>query len=268
MAKKLLFISIFFVLWAFFPYASAQDITLSDEQVFKIGERIFQNECSDQNKCLLTWNEGEDFLSLGVGHFIWYPAATSGPFEESFIKLLNYLESKGNTPPGWLTQNPKPPCPWNSRQDFLKDPQDPRILDLQDLLVRTKSDQYSFLLTRLNEALPTLIQFAKDQDRPKISKQFYLLSSTPSGIYALMDYINFKGLGVLPSERYQNQGWGLLQILSEMTMQEDSAKALEEFAQIAGRLLEERVKNSPAQRNEEKWLPGWKKRVNSYLQAF
>ena len=32
-----------------------------------LGERIFANECATQRACLTSWNEGEDFPSLGIG---------------------------------------------------------------------------------------------------------------------------------------------------------------------------------------------------------
>ena len=34
---------------------------------------------------------------------------------------------------------------------------------------------------------------------------------------------------------------------------------------LAKKILAERVKNSPKDRNEQKWLPGWQRRVESYL---
>jgi hypothetical protein len=79
----------------------------------------------------------------------------------------------------------------------------------------------------------------------------------------LIDYVNFKGEGVLSTERYQGRGWGLLQVLEGMS---DSGEAspLSEFAASAKRVLRQRVKNAPPGRNEERWLPGWLKRIDSY----
>ena len=35
----------------------------------------------------------------------------------------------------------------------------------------------------------------------------------------LIDYVNFKGEGVLETERYRGRGWGLLQVLEGMPEQ-------------------------------------------------
>lgn len=58
---------------SFFGIARAQAIQLSMEEIRLIGERVFENECASREESLIDWNEGEDFLSLGIGHFIWYP---------------------------------------------------------------------------------------------------------------------------------------------------------------------------------------------------
>ncbi len=44
---------------------------------------------------LTSWNQGEDFASLGIGHFIWYPKGRQGPFEESFPTLVSFVSSRG-----------------------------------------------------------------------------------------------------------------------------------------------------------------------------
>ncbi|MFZ4681922.1 MAG: hypothetical protein ACOYMS_05440, partial [Terrimicrobiaceae bacterium] len=51
----------------------AQSIQLSDAQANEIGRRIWKNECAGSVDGLTSWNSGEDFASLGIGHFIWYP---------------------------------------------------------------------------------------------------------------------------------------------------------------------------------------------------
>ncbi len=42
------------------------------------------------------------------------------------------------------------------------------------------------------------------------------MAASPNGVYALVDYVNFKGEGTLATERYQDHGWGLLQVLEGM----------------------------------------------------
>jgi hypothetical protein len=80
----------------------------------------------------------------------------------------------------------------------------------------------------------------------------------------LADYVNFKGEGVLHTERYRGEGWGLLQVLEQMHGTESGAAAAREFANSAAAILRRRVQNSPPERHEARWLPGWLNRVHSY----
>ena len=104
---------------------------------------------------------------------------------------------------------------------------------------------------------------AAPADRTHVQQQFERLTKTPQGCYALIDYVNFKGEGVLHTERYQGQGWGLLQVLEAMHDNSDSG-APDEFARAAKVVLTRRVQNSPPDRHESRWLTGWLRRVNSY----
>jgi hypothetical protein len=89
---------------------------------------------------------------------------------------------------------------------------------------------------------------------------------TPQGRYALVDYVNFKGEGILHTERYHDQGWGLLQVLETMHGNSD-ASAVDEFARGAKTVLTRRVHNAPPQRHESQWLTGWLRRIDSYSGA-
>ena len=75
--------------------------------------------------------------------------------------------------------------------------------------------------------------------------------------------MNFKGEGVLETERYKGRGWGLLQVLEGMS-DASGASPLGEFADSAERVLRERVKNAPPERKEQRWLAGWLERVETY----
>jgi len=70
-------------------------ITLSHTDVQRIGKKIWQNECNGTISGLTSWNQGEDFASLGIGHFIWYPKGRRGPFEESFPKVVSFVSKRG-----------------------------------------------------------------------------------------------------------------------------------------------------------------------------
>src|ERR1700733_6804496 len=64
---------------------------LSDSEAAAIGNKVWRNECGGRIDGLTSWNVGEDFPSLGIGHFIWYPKDAHDKFEESFPRLIEFL---------------------------------------------------------------------------------------------------------------------------------------------------------------------------------
>ena len=211
---------------------------------------------------LTSWNSGEDFASLGIGHFIWYPKNARGPFEESFPKLVDYISAHGGKLPDILLSRGS--CPWNSRAEFIAATQTPAMKQLRQFLGDTVALQAEFLVKRLQEALPKMLGEIDEAGRAQIQKQFKRVANTPSGCYALVDYVNFKGEGVLATERYAGQGWGLLQVLEGMSGERQDRGAVVSFAASAKKVLANRVRNSPPARNEARWLPGWVNRINTY----
>ena len=77
-----------------FPQTLAA-ISLTRSEALAIGKKIWQNECNGTIAGLTSWNEGENFASMGIGHFIWYPKGQRGPFEESFPKLVSFIAKRG-----------------------------------------------------------------------------------------------------------------------------------------------------------------------------
>ena len=246
-------------LWSNISWA----VTFSHTDSLRIGKRVWQNECNGTISGLTSWNEGEDFASLGIGHFIWYPKGRRGPFEESFPKLVSFVSKRGAKLPTLLLTSDEQPCPWNSRSEFFHAQHTPEMNQLRQFLVDTVDLQAEFLIARLEGALPKMLDEAAPGDRANIQQQFEHLSRTPRGCFALVDYVNFKGEGVLHTERYQGQGWGLLQVLESMHGNWDGG-AVNEFVGAAKATLIRRVQNSPAERHESRWLQGWIRRVNSY----
>lgn len=231
-------------------------------QAKQIGDRIWKNECNGTINGLTSWNVGENFPSLGIAHFIWYPANEKKVFDESFPKLLQFLEDKQVILPLWLRS--KPPCPWNTRDEFLKAVQDPtntQMKELKELLIATIDLQALFCIERLKKSLPLMLAKAKPENQKKIQDHWDRLTPIPAGLFALIDYVNFKGEGIKETEQYNKQGWGLLQVLEEMKTQYNP---LLDFSQSAQFVLTRRVQNSPPERNEKRWLPGWINRVKAY----
>jgi hypothetical protein len=258
------FLALFVVISTIFlsPHISC-GITLSHGDVLRIGKKIWQNECNGTISGLTAWNEGEDFASLGIGHFIWYPKGRRGPFEESFPKVVSFISKRGAKLPTLLLRNDEQPCPWNSRAEFVRARHTVEMNQLRQFLADTIDLQAEFLIDRLESALPKMLAEAAPADRANVQQQFERLARTPQGCYALVDYVNFKGEGVLHTERYQGQGWGLLQVLETMHGTSDG-DAVDEFARAARATLIRRVHNAPAERHESRWLTGWIRRVNSY----
>ena len=233
----------------------------SGAEALRIGHKIWQNECNGTLSGLTSWNSGENFASLGIGHFIWYPEGERGPFEESFPKLLAFLKRRGTRLPSFL-ENVSQPCPWKNRAEFLRAQDTAQMKELRRFLADTIDGQSAFLVARLTDSLPRMLEEATAPDRERVRQNFEALLQRSKGCYALVDYVNFKGEGVLHSERYDGRGWGLLQVLQEMKTNGQAPET--EFAHAAATVLQRRVANSPPARNEQRWLAGWLKRVNSY----
>jgi hypothetical protein len=260
MLKNCCFFLFYSVTFLLIGTTFGETIQLSEIQAERIGRRIWQNESGGTLSGLTAWNSGEDFASLGIGHFIWYPAGRSGPFEESFPLLLQFFESRGVILPRWLEA--KPACPWGNRAAFLAGKESARMNELRSLLSRTVATQAQFTALRLENALPKMLASAAPEQREHLRTAFYRVAAEPFGMYALVDYVNFKGEGTLKSERYNGEGWGLMQVLEGM----GDGPASQEFSNSAVRVLTRRVMNAPSSRGEARWLPGWKNRVRTYAE--
>ena len=247
-----------------FSLSIAKELSLSDGELARIGALIYKNEAGGKPANLTAWNEGEEFASLGIGHFLWYPAGEEYRFVETFPALIEYMKSENASIPKWLSNIRPFDLPWKSRSEFYSEFDSPRMVSLREFLLGTFALQTSFIADRLEKSLPAMLNAAPPGLRGNIERQFYRVAESGMGMYALIDYVNFKGEGVSESERYKGQGWGLLQVLANMKGTEPGPPALAEFARSAEFVLERRVRNSPPERNEKRWLPGWRNRINTY----
>ena len=245
------------------PASAAPAIRLTPAQAHAIGLKIWQNEAGGKVQFLTHWNQGEEFGSFGIGHFIWYPAGKQGPFTESFPGVVDALAAEGETVPAWL----KGPCPWNNRAAFFADFDGKRLTALRALLARTVDVQALYAAHRLENALPKVLAAAEPSERAALERRFNSTAAAPNGVYALVDYVNFKGEGVNPTERYAGQGWGLLQVLELTSDAEPGQASVEAFEKGADAALTRRVANAPAERREREqgWLAGWRVRLKTYL---
>lgn len=238
-------------------------LALTSAQLDWVGQQIFRNECAGRFQCLVHWNDGEAFPSLGIGHFIWYPKGVQGRFVESFPALIEYMEQRQASIPEWLRALDPFDAPWDDKAAFLAVDDSPRLAELREFLAGTQGIQAEFIFRRARQSLAGVVEAAPDDRKPEIAARLEALSQTPGGVYAIIDYVNFKGEGLSPTERYNGQGWGLLQVLLEMSGSPDQA-ALVQFREAAGTVLTRRAENAKDPIERVRWLPGWLKRLETY----
>lgn len=258
-----------FSLWIFSAPVSlgaqSQDTPMTADELGCLQKMIFFNECSGREERMLTWNADEDFPSFGLGHFIWYPQGKKGPYQALFPEFLSFLEAQKTEIPAWINALPAREAPWQSREEFLNDLSSERMTALRNFLVQTQGFQTQFIIHRVKGILPRMLAAIPEEKRPEIELKFTEIAEAPKGMFALIDYVNFKGEGILETERSQGQGWGLLQVLEEMQAPAKKEDALKEFVRAAKKVLENRVKNAPPEKDCSKRLGGWKTRVKNYL---
>jgi hypothetical protein len=239
-------------------------IGMSKATAQKIGQRVWQNECGGTVAGLTSWNTHENFASLGIGHFIWYPTGVTGPYEESFPLVIRHLKSRGAAVPAWLSAAEG--CPWPNRAAFIAQQDSVRMKELRNLLANTVPLQTEVLATRFLNGTKKIIAAAPAGERKLIEGRINALAAVPNGLYAMMDYTNFKGEGINPAERYNGVGWGLLQVLQEMNGTPTGANAASEFSRAAQRTLDRRIRSAP--KREDQWRAGWFNRCAGYAKPF
>lgn len=240
-------------------------IHITPQEALEIGVKIWYNECAGTISGLTTWNDGESFASVGIGHFIWYPYGKAHVYSDSFTGLLRYMQQRGAVIPAWLQGNWTPYCPWNNREEFLAAQDSPQLVELRQFLIRTIPLQTEYMILRMEESLPRMIASMPPEERPYIREQIARIASTPLGVYALVDYVNFKGAGVTSYGRYDERGWGLLEVLENMKYAPRYMNEQEAFVWSANQVLTRRVIHEPYYRHDWLWLDGWRNRLKTYL---
>lgn len=244
-------------------------LVLPDDLAKKIGQKIWLNETGGKRDAITSWNANEEFASLGIGHFIWFPVGKWLPFEESFPALLEFMRKKNVRLPAWLDQTQIPANPWTSRAEFRRNSNSPRMKELRQLMLDTVAEQTQFMVTRAQGAMEKILKTTPDgTEREHIVIQFTRVIRASEDFYPLIDYINFKGEGTNPNEAAMDretgrrQGWGLKQVLLKMNGDTSDPKAVRaEFADAAQFVLQQRVRNLPSNRVFE---VGWLRRIATY----
>ena len=244
-------------------------LVLPGDLAKKIGQKIWLNETGGKSDAITSWNANEEFASLGIGHFIWFPVGKWLPFEESFPALLEFMRKKNVRLPAWLDQTQIPANPWTSRAEFRRNSNSPQMKELRQFLLDTVAEQTQFMVARAQGAMEKILKTTPDgTEREHIVIQFTRVIRASENFYPLIDYINFKGEGTNPNEAAMNsetgrrQGWGLKQVLLKMNGVTGDPKAVRaEFADAAQFVLQQRVRNLPSNRVFE---VGWLRRIATY----
>ena len=244
---------------------AATSIRLSAAQKSAIGRKIWQNESAGKVSGLTHWNDGEEFPSIGIGHFIWYPKGFNGRWTETFPEFVRYATSRGYKLPAVAYS---PDCPWPNKAAFQRDFNGAQLKGLRTWLAANVNIQTEFIAYKSRAALPKIMAAAPAAHRARIQANYNKVATTSNGIYALVDYVNFKGDGTNPREQYKGQGWGLMWVLMDMRDVASGQAAAREFAAASKRCLDRRVRNSPPARGEKRWTPGWHNRCDTYAKPF
>lgn len=233
-------------------------------ELYAIGDKIFKNETGGRIDQLSHWNLREDFASMGIGHFTWYPANRAQRFGNTFPGLLDYLKQNGVQLPAWVQRARFEGAPWRTREELMAAKRTPQVQQFSQLLYDTRHLQAKYIMDRAMRAMPKLVKTTPPHLRGLVANNLNAVANSRGGRYVLVDYTNFKGEGLRRNGGYKGQNWGLLQVLEEMKPSKPGSQALNEFADASMRVLERRVRNSDPRRNERKWLPGWRSRTNTY----
>lgn len=232
------------------------------EELRRTGEKIFVNETGGQIPKTVHWNVGEDFAAMGIAHFTWYPPGRTQRHGNTFPLVLKYMAQRGAPAPAWVRFAAARGAPWFSRQELLRVKHTRQIKELEQYLYRTRGLQAEYIVARAKRALPRIVKAASPNVKGKVTYNINTLANTKGGWYPLIDYINFKGEGIGGSG-YKGQNWGILQVLENMRPGRPGPSALNAFADSAYQILLRRVRNAP-NKGEERWLPGWRNRTNTY----
>lgn len=270
---RLMVLSLSALCW--FSVAAAQASVLqksplqswSDADYQWVAQRLFQNEANQNPAYLTFWSEHEPFPSLGIGHFIWIPAGVETPFLETFPQMVDFV-SAHQPPPSWLQrlqQSNSFTPPWPDRSHFQQAQNSTELQQLRNWLLDTADWQARFIVQRLSQQLAERSQQLTQQQRSIFESQYQALLQTKQGIFALIDYSNFKGIGLNTKETYQGEGWGLMDVLLAMPASVHAEMAVSDFVATAKQLLQNRVNNARPGRNEARWLAGWFRRLDGYM---
>lgn len=209
---------------------------MSEEQLSQLSKKLYQNVTKGDAEQFLTWNDTQQALHLGFG-FVWYPQTSANVSKSTFPAYLRYLQSQNVPLPIWLMNAQTLGAPWTTRQSFATSQRDPEIRELRRILETTKELQALYLLQRLHEKTPTLVQAASGADRERLIHNLQSLQNAKGGLYPLLDYMSFdeKGLSIVLS--------GMQKQDSDQQVLAAFVESIEENAQFNGTFAPDRIQS-------------------------
>ena len=250
---------------------------ISQQQLHQIGEVVYKNETNKKKELLTHWNSDEEFASMGIGHFIWFPHNWTARFKEVFPEVLQYirqhLKPQDNIKvPAWLDVDHYVPLPWNTHAEFEQNKSSKKMTELNSFLAHPKiiELQAAYMVERANETLARVLESIRATHPKKYthaSEQLYWLTQSALGIQSPVDYVNFKGDGTdIKDSLPCGLQWGLKQVLLTMPASNSVNSAGHNFANAVIKTLSCRAHNELSHRKKdfiEKWLPVWIRRANN-----
>ncbi|QCU90089.1 hypothetical protein [Thiomicrorhabdus sediminis] len=241
---------------------------LSESEQQWVADRVYQNECASNPKYLTYWSQAEEFPSFGIGHFIWYRQGQEQIYQQTFPQMVAYV-SQYQAPPKWLAELKPFVAPWRNKAEFDQQSDSLQMRQLRDWLLASRRWQGAFIVDQFTQRVASGLQRPSLRPRQRLRYNAIIerMLSFKQGRFALIDYVNFKGIGN-SQEQYQGEQWGLFSVLEQMTSIDidglSNRVLLQKFIDAAKARLQRRVELAPKHRAEQRWLTGWFKRLDAY----
>ena len=233
-----------------------EGLQVSKEHHAVIGQHVRLNYTGGKYELLTYWSKDDAYPMLGIANFLWYPAGYRGKFSDDFPSVQAALQAEGVALPDWL--KPGRPAPWPDREAFIAKFHSEEMEQLRQMLASTVEIQTRVLIARAERSFSAMLDVLPQEERPAIREEFERVAATTVGVYALVDYVHFKGEGAIADADKRKGSRGLLRVLEVMSRGPHSAVANEDFADAAIQVL------IPPDATPSNWHSIWRRHVDTY----
>lgn len=216
-------------------------------------------------------------MHLGIAQNLWLPEGSNSIFQTEWPTVAQRLQELGCKIKPWMLEG----CPWSSQEAFDTDFNSKKMVWLRTHLSKKKLvlAQAFCIAERLQRAMDpsspdSLLTGLTEEQSTLVQKNFDLVVHcfNPSGIYALIDYVNFKGEGRLDgSEKFVGVSCGLLQVSLNIQTPEEVANdetIINAFVEGAKVTLNNRIiyhKIQDPNSNDRQYWNMWVAHLSDYL---